>query len=201
MRSNGARSGTPSKPSRHSTVIRGYPAPASSRRVCATTSSRLPGRNPYGVSLMVSGTVNGRRFSVADYSHIRMLPVRSERTSRTGPPRHLIVAVIRLAESYPPVAVQPHRGLSRLGRVWFGDRATATGHAEFDRRFRVLAQDPAVRRLVGPALIVEHLAGRVPPWSIAGTELLGYQPGELRNPVQVGVAVGALSRVAELLGR
>jgi hypothetical protein len=150
---------------------------------------------------MVSGTVNGRRFSVADYSHIRMLPVRSERTSRTGPPRHLIVAVIRLAESYPPVAVQPHRGLSRLGRVWFGDRATATGHAEFDRRFRVLAQDPAVRRLVGPALIVEHLAGRVSPWSIAGTELLGYQPGELRNPVQVGVAVGALSRVAELLGR
>jgi hypothetical protein len=164
-------------------------------------TSRLPGRDPYGVSLVVSGMVNGRRFSVADYSYIRFQPVRSESTSRTGTPRHLIVAVIQLGESYPPVAVQPRRTLSRLRRVWFGDRATATGHAEFDRRFRVVAQDPAARGLVDPALIVEHLAGRVPPWSVAGTELLNYQPGELRDPGQVLVAVGALSRVVELFGR
>src|SRR5918999_3175152 len=32
-------------------------------------TSRLPGRDPYGVSLVVSGMVNGRRFKVADYRH------------------------------------------------------------------------------------------------------------------------------------
>lgn len=45
----------------------------------------------------------------------------------------------------------------------FGADATATGHKDFDRQFRVHTKNPTlVRTLLGPALITEHLAGRVP---------------------------------------
>jgi len=61
------------------------------------------------------------------------------------------------------------RALSRLNRAMFGPDVTATGHDTFDRQSRVHTTEPAlVQTLLGPELISEHLAGRVPLWDLAG---------------------------------
>jgi hypothetical protein len=110
--------------------------------------------------------------------------------------------VVRLAQSYHPIAIQPRTGMSKLGRRLGKDDANATGDDRFDRKFKVHASDPAyARQLVGPALVAEHLAGRVPPWNLYGNELLAYQPGRLDDPGQVPALVAPLIRVADLLGR
>jgi hypothetical protein len=155
----------------------------------------LPGEDRHGVSLLVSGRYYGRVVSVAEYSY----------TTTSGDSRtthDLIVTAVRLDVSYPPLAVQPRGAVSRLGRSMFGDNASATGHEAFDRRFRVRTRDPALARcLLGPALIAEHLAGRVPEWSLAGRDLLTWQSGQIGNPRQIAAVAAPLVRVAQLLGR
>jgi hypothetical protein len=59
----------------------------------------------------------------------------------------------------------------------------------------------AHRTLVGPALINEHLAGRVPAWSLAGPDLVMWQDGRINDPLQIEAMAGQLVRVADLLGR
>jgi hypothetical protein len=168
----------------------------------APWTSRLPGTDPHGVSLMFSGEVDGRRFTVAEYTHIPSQPVRRPSTSRTGPPRHLVVVAIPVEASHPPVSVRPRGVLSRLRRIVGHGSAVATGNTGFDRQFQVTTEDPAAaRRLLGPTLVTEHLAGRVPPWSVAGTELLGHWLGRIENPNQVRGLVASLARLAQLLGR
>jgi hypothetical protein len=55
-------------------------------------------------------------------------------------------------------------------------------------------KDPASRALVGPALIAEHLAGRIPAWSLAGQDLLAWQQGTLTDPSRVEALLAALIR-------
>jgi len=160
----------------------------------------LPGGNRRGVSLLVSGWVHNRHVGVAEYSYTTSSTDSRGSTSTTT--YHFIVILVRLTTSYPPLAVQPRGALSRLGRAMFGDKATATGHDLFDRRFRVQTRDPAyARTLVGPALITEHVAGRVPEWTLAGHDLLTWQHGILSDPRQIPVLAAPLMRVADLLGR
>jgi hypothetical protein len=164
-------------------------------------ATRLPGRERRGVSLLVSGMVHGWPVGVADYSYTTE-SMADSRGSRSTTTHYLIVTAIRLAAPYPPLAVQPRGGLSRLGRAMFGDNAAATGHDTFDRQFRVQTKDPALARtLLGPALITEHLAGRVPEWSLAGHDLLTWQSGHLNDPRQIPTLAASLVRVADLLGR
>jgi hypothetical protein len=153
------------------------------------------------VSLILAATAYGRPVCVAEYSYTTesMTDSRGNRSTTT---HHLIVTVVRLAASYAPVAVQPRGALSRLGRTIFGDNAASTGHQDFDRQFRVQTKDPATSRaLVGPALIAEHLAGRIPAWSVAGHDLVAWQPGHIDDPSQVETLAAQLVRVADLLGR
>jgi hypothetical protein len=169
----------------------------------AEWQARLPsGRGQrHGVTLVVSGVVNGRPVSVAEYFYVTESMADSN-GSRSTTTHHLIVTAIQLATGYPPIAVQPRRMLSRLGRAMFGADDTATGHKDFDRQFRVRTKRPAlVRTLLGPALITEHLAGRVPPWDLAGHDLLIWQRGQLDDPRQVPGLAMPLLRVADLLGR
>lgn len=161
---------------------------------------RLPGGNRRGVSLLVSGWMHNRHVGVAEYSYTTSSTDSRGSTSTTT--HHFIVVVVRLAAAYPPLAVQPRGALSRLGRAMFGDKATATGHDMFDRGFRVQTRDPAyARAMVGPALITEHLAGRVPEWNLAGYDLLTWQSGMLDDPRRIPVLAAPLVRVADLLGR
>jgi hypothetical protein len=162
--------------------------------------ARLPGRNRRGVSLLISGVVSGRPVSVAEYSY-RTSSRNSDGTDSTTT-HHYIVTGVRLDTQYAPIAVVSRGALSRLGRNVFGDNAAATGHDGFDREFRVDTKDPALARtLLGPALIAEHLADRVPDWSLAGLDLLTWQPGQIKDPDQIATLAARLVRVTELMGR
>jgi hypothetical protein len=50
-------------------------------------------------------------------------------------------------------------------------------------------------------LIAEHVAGRVPGWSLADRDLLTWRSGQIRSPDQIGMLAAPLVRVAQLLGR
>jgi hypothetical protein len=157
-------------------------------------TSRLPGNNRRGVSLILSGTVYGWPVRVAEYSYTTS----SEDSTTTH--RYLVTAV-RLAAWYEPVAVQSRGGISRLGKAIFGDNAAATGNADFDRQFRVKTKDPATSHaLLGPALIAEHLVGQIPAWSLAGPDLLAWQEGKIGDPSRIEALAAGLVRVATLLG-
>jgi hypothetical protein len=168
--------------------------------------SRLPGRERCRVSLAVFGTVAGYRVSVADYSYTTTSTSTStdsngHTTTSTSTTTHrFVVTVVLLPRSYPEVAVAARGALSKLGRAMFGDRATAIGHDVFDREFKVVARVPqAVPGLIGPRLVGEHLAGRVPHWSLSGYELLTYRSGTIEDPAEIPVLAEHLIRVARLL--
>jgi hypothetical protein len=171
-------------------------------------ASRLPGRNKKGVSLALSATIGRHPVSVGEYSytesHISSAPdgAGGTTTTTTSQTHQYIVTVVRLAQSYHPIAVQPRKAMSRLGRRLGKDDPNATGNDRFDRQFKVHADDMAyARHLVGPALVAEHVAGTVPPWNLHGNELLAYRNGRLDKPEQVPALVAPLIRVADLLGR
>jgi hypothetical protein len=170
--------------------------------------ARLPGHNRRGVSLMLSGVLGGYPVSVADYSYTHTTTSTTRNadgtssTSTSSTTYHFVVVVVRLGRPGPPVEVQPRHGLSKLGRALFGEAATAIGHEPFDSAFKISAKDPAAaRHLVGPRLAAEHLAGRVPAWSLRGVELMTYQRGRLGEPERIPGLVAPLVRVASLLGR
>jgi hypothetical protein len=169
---------------------------------------RLPGTRSRGVMLMLSGVLDGYPVSVADYYY------QTESTSTTSnasggtstststTTHYLIVVVVRLGRPGPTVGVAPRHGLSKLGRAMFGDGKTALGHEQFDRAFKVSTKDPAAgRQLVGPLLAAEHLAGRVPAWSLHGADLLSYRQGQLKDPARIVELARPVIRVATLLGR
>lgn len=158
--------------------------------------ARLPGGNRKGISLALSAVVNGRPVSVGEYSYTETHITgggADGATTTTSHTHRFVVAVVRLNQSYQPVAVRPRSALSKLA---------VRGDERFDRQFTVEAADPAyARRLIGPALAAEHVAGTVPPWSLHGTELLAYRKGRLDAPDQIPGLVSPLIRVADLLGR
>jgi hypothetical protein len=169
---------------------------------------RLPGRNRRGVSLMLSGVVEGYPVSVADYQYTETSTSTTQNASGTSSTStssrtyHFIVVVVRLARPGPTVAVQPRGGLSKFGRAVFGDRASALGYEPFDQRFKVVTKDPAAgRHLIGPLLANEHVAGRVPAWSLRGAELLTFERGRLGDPARIPALAAPAVRVAGLLGR
>jgi hypothetical protein len=160
---------------------------------------RLPGRNAGGVRLLLHGSVHERPVAVADYSYWT-----GGSSSGTSTTYRFVVIAVGLPVPHPELAVVRRDGLSRLGRSLFGGRAAEVGVPAFDREFRVRTRHPElVPSIVGPALVEEHLAGRLPEWSLAGRELLTWRPGELLSepPPRIPQLVEPLVRVAELLGR
>ncbi|HZM77807.1 MAG TPA: hypothetical protein VFC19_18980 [Candidatus Limnocylindrales bacterium] len=159
-------------------------------------ATRLPKSRRRGVSLLVSGVVGGRPVAVAEYSY------HVPDSDGQGTTYRYVVTAVRLPVSYQPIAVQPRGVLSRVGLAMFGGGATTIGHAAFDRDFRVHTKNPAlVRTLLGPTLIAEHVARRVPFWSLAGPDLLTWQDGKIVDPSRIPATAANLVRVADLLGR
>lgn len=171
--------------------------------------ARLPGHNARGVTLVLSGPMRGHQVLVGEYAYTESHTSTSSdgqggTTTSTHTTTHrYVVVVVRLTRPGPSMAVYPRGAFSRLGRALFGDSATALGHEEFDRRFRIVTREPdAARRVLGPALVAAHLAGSVPAWNLHGHDLLTYQSGTLgRDPQRVPGFAEPLLRVAELLGR
>ncbi|GIJ47281.1 hypothetical protein Val02_41670 [Virgisporangium aliadipatigenens] len=161
-------------------------------------ADRLPGRNPRGVSLSVHGTVDGRTVTVAEYSYTTSsTDAHGNSTSET---HRFVVTAVRLPTMYPTLSIERRSGLSKLGRAVFGDAATAIGDERFDRMYRIRTVVPVqVHSVLSPALVSEHIAGRVPVWSVQGTELLSYRKGRIEAPEQIPALAAPLVRVAELL--
>ncbi|MFF3224167.1 hypothetical protein ACFYV7_15345 [Nocardia suismassiliense] len=163
-------------------------------RARAEWTSRLPGRNPRGLGVVMTGHLGGRWVTVADYKH------ETSSSDGSSTTHHYIVIVVRLAQPHLPVSVLSRGSLSQLGRSLFGDKPTATGNPTFDYRYRVVAPDPHyARRLIGPQLITAHLYNAVPHWSLAGQDLLTYHKGQLRHPKAIPALAAPLLHVAELL--
>lgn len=163
---------------------------------------QLPGGRRGRVPLLVHAWLGDFTVAVADYNHTTVSSTPDGRggSTMTTTTHHLLVTTIRLPHRYPAITITPRGAFSRLGRTMFGDGATATGHAEFDRRFRIRTRHPDLARdLVGPALIAEHLAGSVPVWSLADHDLLAVQQGRLADPEQIPALVEPLRQVAHLL--
>ncbi|MHA6622007.1 hypothetical protein [Pseudonocardia sp. DLS-67] len=162
---------------------------------------QLPAR-PGRVPLLVHTRLGDLTVCVAEYTYTTVTSSPSPNgTSTTTTTTHaLLVTAVRLPHRYPAIAVVGRRALSRWGRAMFGDDAAATGHAEFDRRFRIRTRHPDIARtVVGPTLIAEHLAGSVPTWSLADQDLLTWQQGRITDPEQIPVLIEPMLRVAHLL--
>jgi hypothetical protein len=163
---------------------------------------RMPGRNKRGVSLALSGMVRGRPATIAEYSytHTTTSTNSSGRSSSTTRTYQYVLMVVPLRQPHPTVAVF-HRGtMSRFGRALFGDKATAIGYEPFDSEYRVAANDPRlVRSVLGPGLVNEHIAGRLPDWSLEGRELLSFREGRIGEPAAIPGQLEPIIRVADLI--
>ncbi|WP_433081191.1 hypothetical protein ACQP1P_45350 [Dactylosporangium sp. CA-052675] len=163
---------------------------------------RLPGRNPRGVSLALSGTVGGRPVSVGEYSYTTTSTTSGAdgTTSTSSQTHHFVVWVVRVRGSWPAVSVHRRGAMSRFGRSLFGDRSTALGYEPFDSAFRISADRPEmVRDLFGRDLVAEQLSGRLPDWSLFGDELMVVESGRLGEPDGIPARFGPLVRVADLI--
>jgi hypothetical protein len=169
---------------------------------------RMPGHNQQGVSLAVSGQLHGRAVTIAEYYYATTSTSPTGAVGETGamatrPERRThryVLMVVRLRRTYPSIGVYRRGALSKLGRSLLGDKSTALGQEEFDRVFRVTADQPGlVSTVLSRDLVAAHVAGRLPDWSIEGKELLTYREGRLDDPTTIPAAFGPLLLVADLL--
>jgi hypothetical protein len=159
---------------------------------------RMPGRNKRGVTLALSGLMRGRPVTVAEYEYTTTTGTTGTTTNTETHRFVLLLAVLR--QAHPAVAVYQRGSLSKLGRTLFGDKPTAIGYEPFDRTYRVSAQDPgAVRAVLTPALVNEHVAGQLPTWSLEGRELLTYRRGRIGDPATIPAQLEPLLRLADLI--
>ena len=113
---------------------------------------------------------------------------------------HYVLYVARLRQQWPAVAVQHRGAVSRFGRALFGDRATAIGYEPFDSAYRISADRPeAARAIFRRGLVDEHVAGRLPEWSLYGDELMTYETGRIDDPEAIPARCAPLVRVADLI--
>ncbi|MEV6487656.1 hypothetical protein AB0M20_03315 [Actinoplanes sp. NPDC051633] len=135
----------------------------------------LPGGNRNGVEDLFTAVIDGRRVNVGEYS------VTDAATENVQNTHFWVVSAAALGRPLPAARLEPRGAGSRIKQKMLGPGATATGHPEFDRRFRIETDMPAVvGRWFSAPLILAQLNGQAPPsWSVYGTELLCHRPGRL----------------------
>nr|WP_221374967.1 hypothetical protein [Actinoplanes polyasparticus] len=151
---------------------------------------RLPGGNPDGVRLLLSGHAGERPVLVGEYDVTDVQVATGADGSATTTPhtRHWVVTVAILNRPWPPATVTTRGRLSR--------RNDTIGDPGFDKAFRISG---TVGPWCTPALIAAHLAHRTPvPWSVAGPELMTWTEGRMRPSHPVG-DLGPLLHLASLL--
>ena len=171
----------------------------------------LPGlrfRNRW-VPLLLSSTVNGRPVAVADYTYMKTDTSGSETSSEVRDTT--MVTAVRLPRSYPHVSVRLRRGgafseaidkvFEPVGKVFkalnpmtyveekvYGPDPVRLqlGHPQFDEKFEVHSSDPEfARRLIGPMLVAEHVADRVPTWTVVGEDLFTWRGDGITDPEKI----------------
>jgi hypothetical protein len=169
-------------------------------------TNRVAGRNRHGVTLALSGVVDGLPVSVAEYHYTETHSTTSvnaegrSTSSSSSTTRHYVVATVRLPHPLPTVTVAPRGALSRMARSVLGPGETSTGQADFDRAFRIKTDQPdLVRAWCTPALQTAHLTGQIPAWSLARGELLCSTAGRINDPETIPTMIAPALRVAALL--
>lgn len=148
-------------------------------------TARLPGHDSGTVTFILTGMVGNRLVTAAEY--------------RFGPHRFTVV-VVHLDRPYPPLTVLDRHLSREIGDAFAGSTPFHTGHAAFDRRFRVTAVDQRYARLMlDPVVIQAQLDGPVERWSLAGRDLLTYTPGKARSPAAIPELARPVLHLADLL--
>lgn len=159
---------------------------------------RMPGCHPGEVTLALSGAIARRPVTIAEYQY----------TTYSFTPPHLtstiryeyVLTVVRLRHPGPTIAVILRSGWSKLLRALFDDRETTTRYEPFDKAYRVVADDARyVRSLLGSDLVADHVAGRLPDWSLQGNELLAFRKGTIGDPAGIIAQFAPLLQVADLV--
>lgn len=148
-------------------------------------SARLPGRESGRVVFAVTGVVDNRLITAAEYrfeSH------------------RFTVVVVHLDRPYPPLTVLDRELSREIGDAFAGSTPIHTGHATFDRHFRATAVDQRYARLMlDPVMIQTQLDGPVERWSLAGRDLLTYTPGAPSSPAAIPELARPVMHLADLL--
>ena len=148
-------------------------------------SGRLPGHDSGTVVFTVTGVVDNRLVTAAEYRY------ESHRFT---------VLVVYLDRPYPPLAVLDRELSREIGDAFTGSTSIHTGHAAFDQRFRVIAVDRRYARLMlDPVVIQALLDGPVERWSLAGRDLLTYRLGRIDSPQAVAEIARPVLHLADLL--
>ncbi|MEH1013151.1 hypothetical protein V6U90_08560 [Micromonospora sp. CPCC 206060] len=164
-------------------------------------TDRVPGRSRRGVRFAMTGVLHGRPVEVAEYAYTESSTTTdangsSQTTSHT---HSYVVCSVLLRHPFPRLAVVPRGLLSKLGKALSGSYSHALGNEAFDRQWRLVADSPGERALVGPALVAAHVTGAAPAWSVRGTRLITYRNGRLTDPGLVRPLLDPLVAVADLL--
>jgi hypothetical protein len=159
---------------------------------------RLSGLRGFGIRRFAFATVHGLPVTAAD-CHYATESTDSEGQSHTQWVS-LSVFVARLPGGWPDIEVRNRRLGSRLMRALGRQSPVEIGHAEFDRRFKVMTTDPrAAHVLLSPALVDAHLRDQASPWSLIGGELMIVEPGRLTLD-RIGPGIERLVWLARTLG-
>src|SRR4051812_38791971 len=159
---------------------------------------RMPGQNRRGVTLCLSGALAGRPVTIAEYQYSTTST--SGDGSSTTTTHYFVLTMARLRRPAPTVAVYRRGAMSKFGRALFGDRATAIGYEPFDSVYRVKAPDSrSVPAVVRGDLVREHLAGRLPDWSVHEHDVLTFREGRIGDPATIPAQLAPVMRVADLI--
>jgi len=146
------------------------------------------------VEFAVYGLVDGRPVGIAECAF-------SGPSNNSGSPAGpFVLLMAELRQPARTVAVHRRAAWEKNDRRRALDRPTFVGVEDFDREYRIVTPDPrAARAVVGPALIAAHLTGRLPDWSVQGTEVLICRPGHIGAFTRIPGQFKSIMRVADLI--
>jgi hypothetical protein len=160
---------------------------------------RLPGAELGSgkVTLLLSGTVEGRSVAVGEYEHTYPEPGASGDRYTTD---SYIVAGVWLDRQYAPFSLYETNLGEKVLRSIVGRSGVPLGYAPFDRKYRIVAADPVdIPRYLTPPLVADHVSGVAPLWSLQDSELIVYRPGTIDDPSRIPKAATEAIRMAQLL--
>ena len=139
------------------------------------------------------GVVAGRPVAIAEC-------FLSTQNTAKQEPEPFVLLMAGLRKPVPTIAVHQRLDWERTERRLALDRPTFVGDDAFDQEYRVVAPDPAAARAaIGPALIAAHVAGKLPDWSVRGTEVLTYRAGNVGMLTSIPNQFTSVMLIADLI--
>jgi hypothetical protein len=164
------------------------------RRPAVDWARRLRERDEDRVAFAIYGLVDGRSVAIAECDFTSRSNISGRRLDR------YVLLVAQLRQPARTVAVHRRAAWEKSDRQLTRDRPTSVGVDAFDQEYRVVAPDRrAARAVLGQRLIVAHVAGEPPDWSVQGTEVLMYRRGHIGALAEIPRQFTSIMRVADLI--